>query len=167
MSPGLRPNVFEPRFDAHQDRPGFTYRRARLGRQAGSERLGASLYEIPPGESTFPYHWHSANEELLVVLAGRPSVRTPDGWRELAEGEVVAFGAGERGAHQIHNRTEDMARVLTVSTMIAPEVNGYPDSGKLMAATRAPGAAGEGFQESYRRDDATDYWDGEEPPAGR
>jgi hypothetical protein len=48
--------------------------------------------------------------------------------------------------------------------MVAPEVNVYPDSGKLMAATKAPGAAGGGFGEAYRRQDATDYWEGEEPP---
>jgi uncharacterized cupin superfamily protein len=158
------PNVFEPDFDADQERPGFTYRRARLGWQAGAERLGASLYEIPPGQATFPYHAHMANEELLVVLDGEPSLRTPSGWRELAEGEVVCFKVGEEGAHQIANRSESPARVLVVSTMIAPEVNVYPDSGKLMAATRAPGAKGDGFQEAYRRDEATDYWEGEEPP---
>jgi uncharacterized cupin superfamily protein len=164
MSPA---NAFDPDFDADQDRPGFTYRRAKLGAQAGAQQLGASLYEVPPGQSTFPYHAHTANEELLVVLEGRPSLRTPSGWRELDPGEVVAFPAGEEGAHQLANRSQDSVRVLVVSTMIAPEVNLYPDSGKLMAATRAPGAAGEGFQEAYRRDHATDYWEGEEPPEGR
>ena len=87
-------NVFEPDFDHEEDRPGFTYRRARIGWQAGSERLGASLYELPPGQASFPYHWHAANEELLIVLSGRPSLRSPSGWRELAEGEVVAFPGG-------------------------------------------------------------------------
>jgi uncharacterized cupin superfamily protein len=159
------PNLFDPEFDADQERPGFSYRRARLGRQAGAEMLGASLFEIPPGEATFPYHVHTANEELLIVIEGRPSLRTPSGWRELELGEVVAFPLGDPGAHQIQNRSEAPARVLVVSTMIAPEVNLYPDSGKLMAATRAPGAAGEGFQEAYRRDQASDYWEGEEPPA--
>jgi uncharacterized cupin superfamily protein len=157
-------NVFDPDFDAEQERPGFTYRRARVGRQAGAAELGASLYEIPAGNSTFPYHAHAANEEMLVVLEGRPSLRTPAGWRELSRGEVVAFPTGEEGAHQVANRTEEPVRVLILSTMIAPEVSTYPDSGKLMAATRAPGAAGEGFQEHYRRGDATDYWEGEEPP---
>jgi uncharacterized cupin superfamily protein len=158
-------NVFEPQFDADQDKPGSSYRRAKLGAQAGAEQLGASLYEIPPGQATFPYHVHSANEELLVVLSGTPSLRTPEGWRELEPGEVVAFRAGEEGGHQVANRSQETARVLVVSTMIAPEVNLYPDSGKLMAATRAPGAAGGGFQEAYFRAKATDYWDGEEPPA--
>jgi uncharacterized cupin superfamily protein len=157
-------NIFDPEFDADSDRPGFTYRRAKLGWQAGGERLGASLYEIPPGQATFPYHAHTANEELLIVLDGRPSLRTPAGWRELARGAVVAFPAGEDGAHQVANRSDEPARVLVLSTMVAPEVNLYPDTGKLMAATRAPGAAGEGFQEAYRRDQATDYWEDEEPP---
>lgn len=157
-------NVFEPEWDADQERDGFTYRRAKLGAQAGGEKLGASLFEIPPGQATFPYHAHSANEEMLIVLRGKPHLRTADGWRELAEGEVVAFRTGEEGAHQIQNRGEEPVRVLVLSTMVAPEVNLYPDSGKVMAATRAPGAAGEGFQESYRREQATDYWDGEDPP---
>jgi uncharacterized cupin superfamily protein len=101
---------------------------------------------------------------MVIVLAGRPSLRAPSGWRELQPGEVVAFPAGEEGAHQIVNRTDEPVRALVVSTMIAPEVNLYPDSGKLQAATRAPGASGEGFQEAFRREDATDYWHGEEPP---
>ena len=68
-------SIFEPEFDSEQDGDGFTYRRARIGWQVGSERLGASLYEVPPGQGTFPYHWHSANEEMLIVLSGRPSLR--------------------------------------------------------------------------------------------
>jgi uncharacterized cupin superfamily protein len=157
-------NLFEPKFDGDQDRPGFKYRRARLARQAGARQLGASLYEIEPGQATFPYHAHTANEELLVVIEGRPSLRTPTGWRDLERGELVSFPAGPEGAHQVANRSQATARVLVLSTMIAPEVNLYPDSDKLMAATRAPGAEGEGFQESYRREHALDYWEGEAPP---
>jgi uncharacterized cupin superfamily protein len=157
-------NIFDPDFDADQEREGFSYRRAKIGWQAGAEMLGASLYEIPPGQATFPYHTHTANEEMLIVLEGRPSLRTREGWRTLERGEVVAFRTGEQGAHQVANFSDQTARVLVLSTMIAPDVNLYPDTNRLMAATRAPGAKGEGFQEAYRRDDATEYWEGEEPP---
>jgi uncharacterized cupin superfamily protein len=132
-------NVYEPDFDAEQDKPPFTWRRARLGRQAGAEQLGASLFELPPGASSFPLHVHYANEEMLVVLAGALTLRTIDGERELAAGEVVACPAGRRGAHRLDNRGDEPARFLVVSTMNAPEVNAYPDSGKIWVRDYVPG----------------------------
>src|SRR3954465_14008289 len=98
------PNVFSPDFDSDQDRPGFTYRRAKLAQQAGAQSLGVSLYEIPPGRATFPYTAHPANEELLIAPGGTPSLRMPEGWGELENGEVVAFPVGDEGAHQVANR---------------------------------------------------------------
>jgi uncharacterized cupin superfamily protein len=162
-------NIFEPGFDEPTDRPGFTYRRARIGWQAGSARLGASLYEVEPGNACFPYHWHSNNEELLIVLSGRPRLRTPGGERELAPGEVVAFPIGEDGAHQVVNQSEETVRFLIVSEMNDVDLNGYPDSGKIVATNRAPGARpkpGSKFF-SFRESDAVDYMDGEPNPAER
>jgi uncharacterized cupin superfamily protein len=116
-------NLFDPDWDVSRDEPPFRWRRARLGRQVGSRALGASLFELPPGGATFPLHAHLANEELLMVLAGRPTLRTPDGERQLAEGEVVAFPAGREGAHRLENRSDATVRLVLVSTMLAPEVN--------------------------------------------
>ena len=157
------PNVFEPRFDAEQDEAPFTWRRSRLGRQAGCEKLGASLFELPPGASSFPLHVHHANEELIVVIAGRPTLRTLDGERELAPGEVVAFPSGRRGAHRIDNRSGEPVRFLIVSTMIAPEVNEYPDSGKVWVRDFAPGAEGsdDSLDVLARPDPDLEYLDGE------
>jgi uncharacterized cupin superfamily protein len=73
------PNVFESQWDEQQDRPPFSWRRARLGRQAGGCALGVSLYELPPGSSSFPLHVHHANEEMLIVLAGYSVLRTLEG----------------------------------------------------------------------------------------
>ena len=156
-------NVFEPHWDAEQDRPPFTWRRARIGRQAGSEQLGASLFELPPGASSFPLHVHRANEELVVVLAGRPTLRGIDGERELEPGEVVACPTGPKGAHRLDNRAEEPARVLIVSTMLAPEVNEYPDSGKVWARTYPPGAeaSDDEVEVIVRRGENLDYLDGE------
>ena len=157
------PNVFEPEWDARQEKPPFTWRRARIGRQAGCEKLGASLFEVPPGASTFPLHVHHANEELVVVVAGRPTLRTLEGERELSPGEVVAFPTGRRGAHRLDNRSGEPARVLVVSTMIGPELNEYPDSGKVWARTYAPGAEGgaEAAELIARPEENLDYLEGE------
>ena len=155
-------SISSPEFDEPRDHPGFRVRRARLGRQAGAERLGLSLWELPPGEAAYPYHLHLAEEEMVVVLAGRPSLRTPEGWRELEQGEVVSFLVGEVGAHQIVNRTQEPVRFLAFSTSGAPDVVLYPDSNKVGAFERRP--EGGGLRELYRRSDAVDYYEGETPP---
>ena len=154
-------NVFEPDFEEIEWPPGYVGRGAEIGRQAGAQRLGASLYELPPANSVCPYHWHAANEEMLIVLSGRPTLRTPDGERELAEGEVVAFPLGERGAHKVTNNSDSVARVLMLSEMNAPEVAVYPDSSKVMARQQAPGTPATGLRAIFRLEDGVDYWDGE------
>jgi uncharacterized cupin superfamily protein len=156
-------NVFRPDWDARQDRPPFTWRRARLGRQAGCKELGASLFELPPGASSFPLHIHHANEELIVVLEGRPTLRTLDSQRRLEPGEVVACPRGRAGAHRLDNAGEEPARVLVVSTMVAPEVNEYPDSGKVLARNYPPGgeAPADAMEVIARPERAVDYLEGE------
>lgn len=133
------PNVFEPEWDAEQSGDPYRWRRARVGAQAGSRGLGASVFELSPGAATFPLHAHLHNEELLVVLAGTPSLETLDGHRRLAEGEVVAFPPGRAGAHRVRNESEAPARLLIVSTMLAPEVNDFPETGELWVRDYVPG----------------------------
>ena len=155
------PNVFDPQFDerrGHPGREGFEARRAFVGRAAGSQRLGASVWELEPGQAAYPYHAHLGEEELIVVLSGRPSLRTPEGWRELEPGEAVAFPRGEAGAHQLANRSSEPARFLAISTSGAPDIVLYPDAGKLGASERRPD--GSGLSRFFFLDAAVDYWDG-------
>ncbi len=156
------PNINSPEFDEPRERPGFCCKRARVGAQAGCERLGLSLWELPAGQAAYPYHHHLAEEELLVILSGQPSLRTPDGWRELEEGEVVVFPRGERGAHQLVNRSAETVRVLAFSSSGEPDIVIYPDSAKLGAYERLPG--GGGLRKLFRLGDAVDYYEGERPP---
>jgi uncharacterized cupin superfamily protein len=155
-------NINDPVFNEPRERPGFRCRRARLGRQTGCERLGLSLWELPPGEAAYPYHHHLVEEELVLVLRGRPSLRTPAGWRDLEEGEVVAFLRGERGGHQLVDRTEEIVHFLAFSGSGEPDIVIYPDSGKLGAFERLP--EGGGLRKMFRIADAVDYFEGEAPP---
>jgi uncharacterized cupin superfamily protein len=160
-------NVYEPDLEADEDDPpGFRALGARIGGAAGSEHLGATVYELPPGEALCPYHWHEANEEMAIALSGSPSVRTPDGWRELQAGDVVAFRRGREGAHQVANLADETARVLMVSEMNSPEVVFYPDSEKMGAMTKPPGRPRREHDvvERFKREGAVDYWEGESPP---
>jgi uncharacterized cupin superfamily protein len=132
-------NIFKPEWDAKSDEAPFRWRRARIGRQTGAEQLGASLFEIAPGDATFPLHAHYANEEMLFVLSGTPTLLTPDTERILQPGEAVAFKAGREGAHRIDNRTKSPARVLIVSTMKAPEINEMLEDRIFRIRDYAPG----------------------------
>jgi uncharacterized cupin superfamily protein len=156
------PNVFEPDLERDDEDPEeFRTRYARLGRAAGATHLGATLYELDPGQALCPYHWHAANEEMLIVFAGEPTLRTPEGERRLAAGDLVSFPRGEQGAHTVYNRSEAPVRVLMLSEMNEPEVAVYPDSGKVMARQQAPGAEAVGLRALFRLADQVDYWDGE------
>ena len=154
----------DPEFEPPVEREGFRSRRARLGRQAGCEHLGLSLFELEPGSAAFPLHYPFGNEEMMIALSGELALRTADGERPLAEGEVVALPVGEAGAHQVLNRGDGPARLLIASEMNAPDIVVRLESQKISAFGRPPGSPGEGFHDVYFRRDAVDLWDGESPP---
>jgi uncharacterized cupin superfamily protein len=148
-------NLFGGEWERENDRPGFRWRSAAVGRKVGGAQIGATVYELPPGERTWPYHFHVANEEWLVCLAGRPTLRTPDGDRELAPGDVAVFPRGPAGAHQLANRADEPARLLLLSTRNAPDVVEYLDSGKVGMSS------GSGYRRLLRATENVDYWEGE------
>jgi uncharacterized cupin superfamily protein len=133
-----RPNVYGDVWERELTHGAFAIRGSRVGAAAGAQRLGLGVFELAPGRRNMPYHAHFGIEELLIVLSGRPMLRTPDGERELAEGEVVAFPPGGDGAHQLINRTQQPVRYLMASSGADADVVTYPDSGKI-------GARGGGF----------------------
>jgi uncharacterized cupin superfamily protein len=103
-------------------------RTRRLGR---GEILGVTLHELPPKTEGGPYHFHHGNEEMLIVLRGRPTLRTPDGERTLEEGEVVVFKRGAQGAHKCRNQTAEPARYVVISNNASPDAVEYPDTNQL------------------------------------
>ena len=105
-------------------------RAVRIAERAGAEHLGASLYELQPGDEMV-FHYHVQREELLIVLEGRLNLRVADGWEELPEGEVVAFPRGECGAHGYRNDGDAPVRVLMISEMTGPNISVYPDTNQV------------------------------------
>jgi uncharacterized cupin superfamily protein len=104
--------------------------------------LGMSLYELAPGNFEI-FHFHHGSEELLVVLRGRPTLRTYEGSRQLDEGAVVHFPPGRDGAHELRNETGDTVRYVVAGIRVSPEVVEYPDMKKLTAQSRLESQTGE------------------------
>jgi uncharacterized cupin superfamily protein len=153
------PNIYDPVFDELRDTvDGFHAQRARLGHQLGSERVGLSLWDLPPGQTAYPYHFHLAEEEVLVLLEGRLALRTPAGWQRVERGDVVRFPTGEDGAHQLVNDGDEPARFLAVSTHGQPDVVLYPDEGKIGPAERR--RDGSGLKLFFKLADAVPYDEG-------
>jgi len=156
-------NLNANEWDREEDRLGWRSRDAWVGQHIGAELLGGSLYELEPGDRLWPYHTHHANEEWVVVLRGTPTLRTHEGEHELKEGDVVCFPRGKEGAHQVINRTAEPIRVLMLSTLIAPDIVQYLDTGKIGARS----VAGERIMLG-RPGPELDYWEGEDAePTGR
>ncbi|HEX7290818.1 MAG TPA: cupin domain-containing protein [Conexibacter sp.] len=121
-----------------EDPEGFRAGTARLGRRLGAEQTGVTVYELPPGQAVCPYHYEYGEEEWLLVLDGRPSLRTPAGVEQLAPGALAFFPRGPQGAHQVRNDAGEPAHVALFSNVVLPTASAYPDSGKVGVYTGDP-----------------------------
>jgi uncharacterized cupin superfamily protein len=153
--PMHRFNVLTGELPLQQDRAGYGWSGRRgVASELGLRWLGASLYELPDGQWTFPYHYHHGVEEWLYVVAGAPMLRDSAGERLLAPGDLVCFPSGSDGAHTVRGP----GRVVMFSASGAgASISVYPDSDKLGAR---PADGGEDRLD-FRRDDAVDYWEGQ------
>ncbi len=130
-------------------------RGTRLRRPRGAT-LAHSVWELDPGARPIDYHFHHGSEETVIVLRGRPTLRTPEGERELEEGEVVHFARGPEGAHSIANRSEAPVRYVMAAAHPTPEVIEYPDKGTLAVMARTDTSAGGPLMSFHRFADAFD-----------
>jgi len=150
-------NLKSDEWEETRDREGWRIKEAFVGNAIGGELIGGSMAEIEPGSKMWPYHTHYANEEWCIVLAGEPTLRTPEGEHTLTEGDVVCFPRGKGGLHQIINNTDSPIRVLMLSSMIVPEIVEYPDSEKVFARN----ADGKAIM-LIKEGPTVDYWEGED-----
>jgi uncharacterized cupin superfamily protein len=161
VAPSL--SVFGNEWDDRRDRPGWRWQRVDVGGRLQAEQLGSSLYELEPGQKTWPYHFHYGEEEMLVVVSGTPTLRDTSGERRLEPGDVVLFKRGPDGAHLLRNDSDSPVRLLMISSLADVDVAVFPDSGKVVALSAPRGKALEDhFYVVVPQDAAVDYFEGEE-----
>lgn len=134
----------------------FDFKQSRVGPAIGLNKLGCSLYVVPPGKIAFPYHAHSLMEEMCVVLEGSGTLRQEGQEHAIRAGDVIASTVGK--AHQIINSSDSDLRYLVISSNEPVDVVLYPDSDKIGAISSAFGKT---LWHFTRRDAATEYYDGE------
>lgn len=154
------PNIFDSEFEREVDQGPFSVKGVSVGRQAGSKEIGATVYELAPGKRNFPYHAHHGFEEMIVVLEGSPTIRTPEGERELRRGDVHCFGKGSQSAHQVINNTGAAVRFLMLSSISDADFAEYPDGGKLAVFSGEWGTP-DSFRKLVAAEPEVGYFEGE------
>ena len=115
---------YPPPYDAEVQ--GRWYRR--LAPVAGLTRLGASHVVLKPGAFSSQRHWHREEDELVVMIAGAAVLIEDGGETEVRPGDVLAWPAGVRNGHRLHNRTQaDCVFVAVAAGDHARDSGEYPD----------------------------------------
>ena len=136
----------------HED---YVYRRRKFLGFGETNNTCVSIYEIPPGKSAYPYHYHHKNEETYYILGGEGILKTPAGERKVTAGELLFFPTGPEGAHKITNSSEtEMLTYIDFDVVHDIDIAVYPDSDKI-------GIWGMGINKIYPEDADVDYYEGE------
>lgn len=125
----------------------------RLSEAVASQHLVFDIRSLDPDKYSYPYHFHRNAEEIFVILNGKAMLRTPEGFTEVIEGDVIFFEMGPEGAHQLYNHTDLPCRYLDLHTNHGIDICEYPDSGKINILP---------YQEIYQANDKVDYYKGED-----
>ena len=135
---------------AHGERFGTRFRQ--LGEYGGCSHVGVCMEEIAPGRQAYVAHYHLLEEEQLLVLEGRPTLRLGERRIPMEPGSYVVFPAGQKAGHALVNETDEPVRYLIIGERNPDEVTVHTDTGRV--GVRLVG-------EGYRMGDRVDYWDGE------
>ena len=126
---------------------------SRLKNGIKPEQLNFDLRQLNPKQYSAPYHFHRYAEELFMIVSGSATLRTPSGLDIVNAGDLMFFGIGETGAHQLFNHTSEMCVYLDIRTYIGYDVAEYPDSNKIFMAPS---------REIFKKDTQVNYFEGEE-----
>ena len=125
----------------------------RFSSMVQSKKLFFDLRMLNPGQFSYPYHFHIHAEELIMVISGAMTMRSPHGLDSLTQGDIAFFEMGETGAHQFHNQGTEPCTYMDIRTLIGVDVCEYPDSGKVNIIPSL---------EIFEKDSKVEYFKGEE-----
>ena len=124
----------------------------RLGKLVNSKYLEFYIVSLDSGKFSFPYHFHRGAEELFMILSGEATLRSPEGFQKVVQGDLIFFEEGPSSAHQLYNHGDAPCVYLDLRTTFGIDVCEYPDSGKINILP---------FLEVFESSSKVDYYKGE------
>ncbi len=136
--------------------PAYEFDRREVLPRNGGNQCAVIFYDIAPGKSNYPFHYHTASEEIFYIISGNGVVETNEGDIPVSAGSVIVCPAGEEGAHRITNRSEsEPLSYIDIDVVPATDMAVYPKTGKIGVFTR------DGFAKWYKKDGDVKYYEGE------
>lgn len=128
-----------------------------LGKKFGAQKLGFHYESIDPKNFSCPYHYHTGEEEMFLVLEGEAVVRRNGEFRKVGPGDLIFYELGEKTAHNMYNHTDKPFKFLAISNWGEEDTCFYPDSKKQ---TSPNGVLQNGQVVDYYKDeeDPAKYW---------
>ena len=137
------------------EHPGYEYTKKKIVGRQDARQCVVSVFEVPPGKSAYPYHYHLNNEEVFYILQGQGELIAPKGKKAVAKGDFLLFPSDAGGAHKLINSSEtEMLVYIDFDTKNDIDIVYYPDSQKM-------GVWGMDTNRVYKVDSDVGYYDGE------
>lgn len=134
--------------------PAYEYDKFEVSPRNGGNQCAVIFYDIAPGKSSYPFHYHSGSEEIFYIISGQGIVETSDGEISVSAGSVVICPAGEGGAHRITNKSDsEVLAYIDIDTVPKTDMGVYPKSGKIGVFTN------DGFAKLYKADSDVMYYE--------
>lgn len=125
-------NKEEIAFQEVNEHEPYHYRKYPIAEPETNRECKVAVYEILPGKSNYPYHYHSNRTEVFYIISGHGMLLAPEGKRSVSSGDVIVFPASAEGAHQLINVSDnELLTYLDCDMIQYPDVVHYPNSRKI------------------------------------
>ena len=107
----------------------------RLGDAFGLSQFGVNEVTLAPGARSALRHWHTREDEFVLILEGVATLETEAGTQTLTPGMCAGFAAGVVDAHALVNRSTERVRYLEIGTRDGGDCAFYPDDDVMLVPT--------------------------------
>ena len=113
------PDVYKEGVEAREKRV--------IGDPLGLTQFGVNRVRLAPDVMSSQRHWHSHEDEFVIILEGELTLVTNAGEQVLSSGMAAGFPAGSGDGHHMINKSEQDAVYLEVGGRDGQDDVDYPD----------------------------------------
>ena len=96
-----------------------------VGELGGLTRFGVRIETLPPGSASSMRHWHSEEDEFVLVLSGAPTLVEDTGETPMGPGDAAGFAHGRPNGHHLVNRSAANASFLVAGNRRSEDICTY------------------------------------------